>query len=255
MVNKMSKGFMSQMTRPEEGERGLGASHRRGGTGRASYRRPPEGSHLRNFPEGKRGASATSKAPGAKRKVESMRDKGAKRAANRKLHIDDGCMGGGNVIPSTFSYGGTNYDVSDCDVNNAKRIAIEDKFHDYDSVFVYACGVKKNDGSTGGICSDSYGAFFGSMGSRLISFAHEFGHCVGIGNQDDWDDGNSDEVYCSDEDCYMSRTSGDENHYCDDCFNAMLAPDGTYGDPITGVVTNLDDERIWNKRSVTGEDG
>ena len=95
MVNKMSKGFMSQMTRPEEGERGLGASHRRGGTGRASYRRPPAGSHLRNFPEGKRGASATSKAPGAERKVESMRDKGAKRAANRKLHIDDGCMGGG----------------------------------------------------------------------------------------------------------------------------------------------------------------
>jgi len=95
---KMSKGFMSQMTRPEEGERGLGASHRRGGMGEASYRRPPEGSHLRNFPEGKRGASATSKAPEVKRKVESMRDKGAKRAASGKLHIDDGCMGGGEDI-------------------------------------------------------------------------------------------------------------------------------------------------------------
>ncbi|MBD3407139.1 MAG: hypothetical protein GF411_13555 [Candidatus Lokiarchaeota archaeon] len=27
-----------------------------------------------------------------------MRDKGAKRAANRKLHIDDGCMGGGGSL-------------------------------------------------------------------------------------------------------------------------------------------------------------
>jgi len=98
MVNKMREDIMSQMTRPEDGERGLGASHRRGGTGRASYRRPPEGAHLRNFPVGKRGASATSKAPGAERKVESMRDKGAKRAASGKLHIDDGCMGGGEAI-------------------------------------------------------------------------------------------------------------------------------------------------------------
>jgi len=96
MVYEMREEIMFRMTRPEEGERGLGVSHRRGGTGWDSYRRPPEGAHLRNFPVGKRGASATSKAPGVKRKVESMRDKGAKRPANRKLHIDDGCMGGGN---------------------------------------------------------------------------------------------------------------------------------------------------------------
>ncbi|MFO8051127.1 MAG: hypothetical protein R6V01_05440, partial [Thermoplasmatota archaeon] len=97
MVDHM-EGITVEANRPEEGQKGLGFGHRRGGTGRASYRRPPEGSHLRNFPEGKRGASATSKAPGAKRKVESMRDKGAKRAASGKLHIDDGCMGGGGEI-------------------------------------------------------------------------------------------------------------------------------------------------------------
>ena len=38
----MREEIMSRMTRPEDGERGLGASHRRGVTGRASYRRPPE---------------------------------------------------------------------------------------------------------------------------------------------------------------------------------------------------------------------
>jgi len=60
-----------------------------------SYRRPPEG--LVKALD--RVESPTSKAPVAKRKVESMRDKGAKRTADRKLHIDDGCMGGGKSVP------------------------------------------------------------------------------------------------------------------------------------------------------------
>jgi len=94
MVNNMSIETMSRMTRPEDGERGLGASHRRGGTGWASYRRPPEG--LVKALD--RVESPTSKAPGAERKVESMRDKGAKRPASWKLHIDDGCMGRGEAM-------------------------------------------------------------------------------------------------------------------------------------------------------------
>ena len=101
MMNNMSIETMSRMTRPEEGQKGLGFGHRRGGMGRDCYRRPPGGSHLRNFPEGKRGASVTSKALAKqqlKSRVESMRDKGAQRAASWKLHIDDGCMGGGTEV-------------------------------------------------------------------------------------------------------------------------------------------------------------
>ena len=46
----------------------------------------------------RREESPTSKAPGAKRRVESRRGKRAQRAARPKLHIDDGCMGGGGSI-------------------------------------------------------------------------------------------------------------------------------------------------------------
>ncbi len=102
MVYEMREEIMFRMTRPEDGERGLGASHRRGGTGRASYRRPPEDRRSEGLVKALvRVESPTSKAPGAERKVESMRDKRAKRAASGKLHIDDGCMGGGEGIECT----------------------------------------------------------------------------------------------------------------------------------------------------------
>ena len=64
-----------------------------------SYRHPPEDRRSTGLVKALvRVESPTSKAPGAERKVESMRDKRAKRAASGKLHIDDGCMGGGEAI-------------------------------------------------------------------------------------------------------------------------------------------------------------
>ena len=98
MVNNMSIETMSRMTRPEDGQKGKGFGHRRGGEG-GRFWHPPEDRRSAGLVKALvRVESPTSKAPGVKRKVESMRDKGAKRAASGKLHIDDGCMGGGEAI-------------------------------------------------------------------------------------------------------------------------------------------------------------
>jgi len=244
---KMSKGFMSRMTRPEEGERGLGASHRRGGTGRASYRRPPEGSHLRNFPEGKRGASATSKAPGVERKVESMRDKGAQRAASGKLHIDDGCMGGGGSLnvfikelkeadEDAFYAGTYSTGISNKGFDTTRSDVFRYCFNAYkiDNAYLHKSYPNRDkDEFTGWRLGNKYTVFMANRNTQdevLHTFVHELGHTL-LGVLDGPGSGNDHQSsynpkHCDQSKCVMYQASdgtrkGEYWHFCDHCWKEM----------------------------------
>jgi len=228
MVDTMRGEIMSQMTRPEEGERGLGASHRRGGTGRASYRRPPEGLVKALI----RVESPTSKAPVAKRKVESMRDKGAKRTADRKLHIDDGCMGGGGSVrfdqemteTEWNDYYITNFLIlPNCQLSNRQHIFhycimcynFKGKYFGKDSSTWWAAGEWGGDKMTINrkCISPSYQAHF---------FLHELGHNVisdSLANNKA--SHLNSEAHCINRNCALNNDEYTSIGYCGSCWNAM----------------------------------
>jgi len=72
---------------------------------------------------------------------------------------------------------------------------------------------------------------------------HEIGHCIGIGIQDDGDNG--EEVYS--QSGFMSNIWSNDTEYFIEDWNSSFAPDGAFGN-ITWKSA-----RIWNQFSVYGE--
>ena len=232
------EGITVEANRPEEGERGLGASHRRGGMGVASYRRPPEG--LVKALD--RVESPTSKAPGAKLKVESMRDKGAKRAASGKLHIDDGCMGGGEAVKHTRTLSENEFKK---DLYNKVYNGNEGFTQNRKDIFHYCiCADEIWTGRTGRCSGDKFVLAMSvcdnwpddNIGSH---FMHELGHSIGLHKSDfaGIDNDNSGDFWESDYSKYANYKSCMNYRYQG---NLVDYSDGTHGNNDYDDWGNLD---------------
>jgi len=195
MVNKMREDIMSQMTRPEDGERCSEVSHRRGGMERDCYRRPPEGLLK------------------ALERVESMRDKGAKRAASWKLHIDDGCMGGGEAVDYKPMISGEEPYRDDPNYHDISRRHIW-----HYCVFCDEQGMGgPGAGWPGGL---SFVVAAGVSNNIVKTFMHELGHNILGGSSADYGKHRDSSGHCDKDTCAMWYRSKSGCHdYCSECWN------------------------------------
>jgi hypothetical protein len=123
--------------------------------------------------------------------------------------------------------------------------AINRQYHDQPRTHIQYLIAKQVDGRAGG-GSLLWGAAIGldKSGPYDIRFLvmHEFGHCIGVGLQDD-DVGR--EVYSSSG--FMGYNYPNITEYRAEDWESAFAPDDAYGDSI---YTNT---RIWNRSSIIGE--
>jgi len=161
------------------------------------------------------------------------------------VHIDDGYMGGGGNTEENLIY------VDDREANR-----IEHNHHYFKQSHVYiliAREVKDIDPDVIGM-HNRYGGVIGynqlknDIG-RTEGIMHEFGHCVGIGN----DDKVAEEVYC--DYCAMGKYGQKERaYYCNACWDTIfLDPsDSRSTGPFTCYYckTSIDDREIYPWRNI-----
>ncbi len=123
---------------------------------------------------------------------------------------------------------------------------INRQYHDQPTNHIYFLIARTFDGRAGG-AFPLWGAGIGleMAGNYDIRFLimHEFGHCIGIGLQDDVDEYN--EIYSASG--FMGYYHSNITEYNSDDWNASFAPDGAFGNQTWEQV------RIWNRYSVIGE--
>jgi len=195
-----------------------------------SYRHPPEDRRSEGLVKALvRVESPTSKAPGAERKVESMRDKGAKRPASWKLHIDDGCMGGGEGnIPYKQKMSEEMKDDLFYNKSYYSKYFDSTRHGKFHHCIFADLGWLHNwnnwHGGQGEFAGDSFIVFEGDCDNSKETancFMHELGHNL-LGTSPSHLDGDG---HCDDSDCSMQNDARDgEVDYCIDCWNSLYLP-------------------------------
>lgn len=129
-------------------------------------------------------------------------------------------------------------------VDDGDLRTIERQYHDQLTTHIYFIVAKRINGIAGG-ASPIFGA---AIGLELASnydvrflVMHEFGHCIGIGLQDDDDN----EVYSSSG--FMGYYCSNITEYDEADWNSSFAPDGAFGNQTRKQA------RMWNRYSVQGE--
>ncbi|MBD3408209.1 MAG: hypothetical protein GF411_18955 [Candidatus Lokiarchaeota archaeon] len=129
-----------------------------------------------------------------------MRDKGAKRAASGKLHIDDGCMGGGEEIPYDKYLTESEKD-NDIIPNYFKKLP-DGSASNRNGIFFYcimaylepdsdpddSLSSTSSLGESSGSPIVIFNGNFGTAGEISKTFMHELGHCLGLDHPSDNDE-------------------------------------------------------------------
>ena len=125
---------------------------------------------------------------------------------------------------------------------------INRQYHDQSTTHIYFLVARVADGNAG----SAYPLWGAAIGLEMAEnrnydvrflIMHEFGHCIGIGLQDDTDEYN--ETYSTSG--FMGLYYPNIIEYNEDDWNASFAPDGTFGNQTRKQA------RMWNRYSIIGE--
>ena len=167
-----------------------------------------------------------------KQKVETTQvmSQRSRRMPNSKLHIDDGCMGGGTSIPHEDPITHeTNY--LSMDGEHSLKDTYFDRLGQHVFFYCIQCHRMKTEDWGGVHYESSWGGRGGggmfiqcqdAIGSNTVhlahNFMHELGNCIGLSGKTYWDDAKQEWIYLCTGNCAMNPNTKEAVDYCSDCW-------------------------------------